>query len=72
MPDFPDRLRELRKTNDVTQVNAANAIGCSNRYYQKVEYGEVKPVYDKIMRLADFFDVSTDYLLGRTDNPKRY
>ena len=72
MPTFIDRLKELRKDKNITQANVAAAIGCIEQYYQKIEYGKVKPSYDKILLLADFFDVSTDYLLGRSDNPKRY
>ena len=36
---------------------------------QRYEYGERKPAYDVLIALADFFDVSIDYLVGRTDNP---
>jgi len=71
MPTFPERLKELRKTRNITQAKVAEAIGCVEQYYQKIEYGKIKPKYDKIEQLADFFDVSTDYLLGRTDNPNR-
>ena len=46
----------------------AEAIGCVEQYYQKIEYGKVKPGYDKIEKLADYFAVSTDYLLGRSDD----
>lgn len=71
MPTFTDRLKELRKSKHVTQANVAKAIGCVGQYYQKIEYGKVKPSYDKIEKLADFFEVSTDYLLGRSDNPEQ-
>jgi len=72
MLTLPDRLKELRKSQNVTQVNVAKPLGCSEQYYQKIEYGKIKPAYDKVMQLADFFDVSMDYLVGRTNNPKRY
>ena len=71
MPTFTDRLKELRKARNVTQANVAEAIGCVEQYYQKIEYGNIKPKYDKIELLADYFEVSTDYLLGRSDNPQR-
>jgi len=71
MPTFTERLKELRKAKDVTQANVAEAIGCVEQYYQKIEYGKIKPGYDKIELLADFYNVSTDYLLGRSDNPER-
>ena len=38
--------------------------------YQRYEYGERKPSFDMLIALADYFDVSIDYLVGRTDNPK--
>ena len=69
MPTFTERLKELRKAKNVTQVNVAEAIGCVEQYYQKIEYGKIMPRYDKIEKLADFFEVSTDYLLGRSDDP---
>jgi len=69
MPTFTDRLKELRKTKNVTQAKVAEALGCVEQYYQKIEYGNIKPSYDKIEQLADFFEVSTDYLLGRSDKP---
>jgi len=68
---FTDRLKELRKAKNVTQANVAEAINCVEQYYQKIEYGKIKPKYDKIEQLADFFDVSIDYLLGRSDIPER-
>jgi len=71
VPTFTDRLKALRKAKNVTQVSVANAIGCIEQYYQKIEYGKIKPSYDKIELLADYFEVSTDYLLGRSNNPKR-
>ena len=72
MPTFTDRLKELRKEKNVTQSSVALAIGCIEQYYQKIEYGKVKPSYDKIVLLADYFEVSTDYLLGRSNNPLQH
>ena len=71
MPDFADRLKELRKSKGLTQASTAKSIGWVVQYYQKVEYGQFNPSYDKIVQLADFFDVSVDYLVGRSDNPNR-
>lgn len=39
-------------------------LGCKDRYYQKIEYGKVKFNQDNLIKLADFFDVSLDYLVG--------
>jgi len=46
-------------------------LGCTERYYQKIEYGKVKFSQDNLIKIADFFDISVDYLLGRTDNPQK-
>ena len=42
MSTFADRLKELRKEKKVTQVNVAEAIGCVEQHYQKIEYGKIK------------------------------
>lgn len=67
---FPERLKSLRVQNGVTQKAIADGIGVNPASLQRFEYGELKPKFDTVVRLADFFNVSTDYLLGRTDNPK--
>lgn len=71
MTSFSDRLRELRKSKNLTQINMAQFLGCTERHYQKIEHGNVKFNQDNLIKLADFFNVSTDYLLGRSDNPSR-
>lgn len=71
MPDIADRLKELRKSKGVTQKHIYTVVGLSERNYQALEYGEHRPSHDSIIRLAAFFEVSTDYLLGLTDNPER-
>ena len=63
-------LKELRKNNKITQTQIANAVELSERNYQYLEYGTIKPSYDTLLKLADYFDVSLDYLVGRTNNPK--
>ena len=71
MPTFSDRLKELRTTKKLTQKTIAQAIDVTERAYQDLEYGKYNPNHDNIIKLADYFDVSTDYLLGRSDNPTR-
>ena len=67
LPAFSQRLKALRKENHLTQRQMAELLACTERHYQKIEYGEVNlPTLD-LMLLADYFKVSTDYLLGRTD-----
>ena len=71
MPDVAARLKELRKQRNLTQKQVYTGIGLTEKNYQLFEYGTYKPSHDSIIKLADFFDVSIDYLLGVTDNPTR-
>lgn len=68
---FSQRLVETRKNKNTTQKNVAQSINMSERAYQSLEYGTQKPSHDTIVKLCNFFDVSADYLLGLSDNPKR-
>ena len=67
MSEFPNRLRELRKAKGLSQKALAEAVGMSDTGIQNYELKTRTPNADVIVKLADFFDVSTDYLLGRTD-----
>jgi len=62
-----ERMKELRNERKETQTQVANAIGATMRQYQRYEAGEQKPGLDYLMALADHFQVSLDYLTGRTD-----
>lgn len=66
---IPERLKSLRIQKGVTQKTIAEGIGVAPASLQRFEYGTVKPKLDTVARLADFFNVSIDYLVGRTDNP---
>ena len=65
-----DRLIELRKKKGLYQKDIANHFGIERTAYGKYENKGIQPPPDMIVKLADFFDVSTDYLLGRTDELK--
>ena len=67
MQPFSVRLKELRKKMKVTQVDMAKILGCTPNHYQKIEYGQINVPSTNLMMLADYFGVSTDYLLGRSD-----
>lgn len=54
----------------MTQRDVANAAGMMTEAYQKYEYGKNVPLVTVLIKLADAYNVSVDYLLGRTDNPK--
>ena len=60
-------LKELRKEQKKTQAEMAAAFGVSVRQYQNYEGGAFYPDVAGLMKMADYFDVSTDYLLGRSD-----
>lgn len=61
------RIRELREDKDLTQQYMGNILSCSQRVYSNYERGELDIPTDILLKLADFHDVSVDYLLGRTD-----
>ena len=61
------RIRSLREQNGLTQKNMAEILGCTPSNYQKIEYGKINIPTTTLAFLADYFNVSADYLLGRTD-----
>ncbi len=67
---FGEHLKNLRKSRNITQKQLALGIGASERGIQQYELGERKPTYDMLIALADYFDVSLDYLVGRSENPE--
>lgn len=69
MSTFQERLRGLRTSKNIMAKSMADNLGISYRNYQRYERGEMDTPSSKLIALADFFNVSTDYLLGRTDNP---
>ena len=62
-----NRLYELRLEKNVKQQDIANFIKCSRQGYANYENGARDPDNDTLVALADYFNVSVDYLLGRTD-----
>jgi len=72
MATFSERLKLLRKNKKVKQSDMAELLNVTTRHYQDCEYGKVTPNANMLTTLADYFDVSVDYLLGRSDDPKRY
>ena len=68
MPGFSARLKALRKEKGLKQVEMAEFLDCIERHYQKIEHGEINIPSLTLVKLADFFEVSTDYLLGRSDD----
>ncbi|MCD7872383.1 MAG: helix-turn-helix domain-containing protein [Clostridiales bacterium] len=58
-------IKNLRNRRNLSQSEVANALGVSLRAYQNYEYGQREPNIEIINKLADFYGVTTDYLLGR-------
>ena len=65
--DFAEKIRRLRRERHLTQIAAAEEIGISMRGYQDMELGTL-PRYEKLLHIADYYDVSVDWLMGRTEN----
>ncbi len=66
-------IRKLRQEKGITQNELSNYLGLTPKMVSFYELGERFPPYDIINKLADYFDISTDYLLGRSDikNPEK-
>ena len=63
------RIRDLREDHDLTQKQLAEALNCSQQVYSNYELGQRDIPTDILIRLALFYRVSTDYLLGLSDDP---
>ena len=63
------RIRDLREDKDITQTQMGEILCCSQRIYSNYERGDVDIPTPVLIKIADFHNVSVDYLLGRTDNP---
>ena len=66
---FYDRLKKLRQQEKYTQKEIANFLNITQPAYQQFESGKKKINIETMQKLADFYNVSTDYLLGKTDIP---
>lgn len=66
---FSKRIAALRKQRKMTQEELADALGISRAALSHYEQGRREPDFETVQKIASFFGVSTDYLLGRTDDP---
>jgi len=64
------RLKELRKKRKISQVKLAMDLSMNQNSISRYENGTREADYKTLIQFADYFDVSIDYLLERTDNPK--
>lgn len=65
-----NRIRDLREDRDLRQIDVSEAIGIDQRTLSNYETGKTNPDSFAIIKLADFFGVSADYLIGRTNENK--
>ncbi|MBQ8383047.1 MAG: helix-turn-helix transcriptional regulator [Clostridia bacterium] len=64
------RLKELRKQRKISQLKLAMDLNMNQNSISRYETGEREADYETLIKFADYFDVSVDYLLERTENPK--
>lgn len=64
------RIKQLREKKEVSQSELASNVGIARNTLSQYETGKRQPDYNTLLKFADYFGVSTDYLLGRTDDPK--
>lgn len=64
------RLRDLREDRDLKQTDVAALLGIRQTVYSRYERGYQNLPLEQLRAQADYYGVSTDYILGRTDNPK--
>lgn len=67
---FPDRLKFLRNNKRKTQQEMAEFLGMTRQGYAKYENGQGEADFDTLKRLANYFEVTTDYLTGNSNDPK--
>ncbi len=65
------RLRDLREDKDLTQEQLVKILKMHKTTYTNYEQGKREPPFEFIIKLARFYDVSTDYIAGLTDRPQR-
>lgn len=66
---FAERLKQLREEHNVSQATVGKALGVSRYAIYTYEKEKATPTLEGLVALADYFDVTLDYLLGRTDTP---
>lgn len=67
MRKYTETLRDLREDKDLKQVDIANVLGTTQQHYSKYETGEYELPLRALAALADYYGVSADYIMGRTD-----
>lgn len=68
---FPERLKRMREQNRMKQCVLSELCGLNRNAIKRYEAGKAEPTVSSLESIADYFDVSIDYLLGRSDYPKK-
>lgn len=71
MQKYYSRLKDLREDHDMTQAQVAEVIGTSQQHYGKYESGKIIIPFDRVIALAEFYNVSIDYIAGYTNEPRQ-
>ena len=64
------RLKEIRKSKGISQLKMAMDLNTNQNTISRYETGEREPGINELIKIADYFNISIDYLLERTDNPE--
>ena len=67
---FAERLQLLREKHQLSKQELSSILGMARMSYFRYEKGERMPTYEVLLQIANYFDVSVDYLMCRTDHPK--
>ena len=70
MKEVAERLRSLRESVKLSQVKMAEIVGVKQSSLNRYELNQASPTFETLTRYADYFDVSMDYIFGRTDKPQ--
>lgn len=70
MKEVAERLPSLRESVKLSQVKMAEIVGVKQSSLNRYELNQASPTFETLTRYADYFDVSMDYIFGRTDNPQ--
>ena len=65
------RIRELREDNDILQKDVAKVLNTTQQHYSRIETGATEITADRVVTLAKFYNVTTDYILGLCDHKER-
>lgn len=69
---FSVRVSQLRKNKKLSMAELGDVLGVSDEAVRLMEKGKRSPSFEVLCSLADYFDVSIDYLVGRSDDPRRH